>query len=102
MYLIRHSHGLKRGRIMAGSRDWVPVLKGWVSFPAAADKLGISRQRMFQMLDEGKLTSVRRVPGAGDRPAAYLITAREMERLVAEQAAAEAASQEPEVLAPAS
>jgi hypothetical protein len=89
---------------MAGSRDWVPVLRGWVSFPAAAHKLDMTRQRMFQMLDEGKLTSVRRVPGAGDRPAAYLISDREMERLLAEQAAAKEAAQraEAEALATAS
>lgn len=74
----------------------MPVLKGWVSFPAAAHRLSISRQRVFQMLDEGKLPSARQLPGAGDRPAAYVISDKEMDRLLAEQAAAEEASQETE------
>lgn len=81
------------------SRDWVPSLKGWVSFPDAADRLGISRQRVFQMLDEHKLTSARQLAGAGNRPAAYVISDREMDRLLAEQAAAEAAAQEAETAA---
>lgn len=74
---------------MAGNdREWVPVLKGWHSFPEVALKLGVARQRIFQMLDEGKLLSARRVPGAGERPAAYVISTRELERLKAEQLAA--------------
>lgn len=78
------------------TREWVPVLRGWVSFPDAADRLHVSRQRIFQMLDERKLASARRLPGSGDRPAAYVISEKEMERLLAEQAAAEAAAQEAE------
>lgn len=70
------------------NRDWVPVLKGWHTFPVAADRLGVRRQRVFQMLDERKLTSARKLPGSGDRPAAYVISDAELERLLAEQRAA--------------
>jgi hypothetical protein len=85
---------------MAESRDWVPELRGWVSFPAAADRLGVARQRVFQMLDERKLTSVRKLPGSGSRPAAYVISDREMERLLTEQR--EAAGETEQELATAS
>lgn len=76
------------------NRDWVPVLKGWNTFPRVADELGIARQRVFQMLDERKLTSVRKLPGSGERPAAYVISDAELERLLAEQRAATAATEE--------
>lgn len=82
---------------MAVDRSWVPPLKGYVSFPVVARRLKVSRQRVFQMLDERKLTSAVQLPGAGDRPAAYAITVRELDRLLAEQRAAEeAAEHEPE------
>ena len=72
----------------SNSRDWVPVVRGWHSFPEVAAELGVRRQRVFQMLDEGKLTSARRLPGSGDRPAAYMISSRELARLKAEQKSA--------------
>lgn len=66
----------------------IPVLAGWVSLPVAAKRLNVTRQRLFQMVDEGKLTTIHRVPGAGDRPAAYVIRDTEVDRLQKEQAAA--------------
>jgi hypothetical protein len=51
----------------------IPVLEGQVSLPVAAKRLNVTRQRLFQMVDEGKLTSIHKIPGAGARPAAYVI-----------------------------
>jgi hypothetical protein len=67
----------------------VPELEGQVSLPKAGLELGVSRQRMFQMIDEGKLKTVRRIPGAGVRPAAYVISTAERDGLLAAQRAAE-------------
>lgn len=70
----------------------IPVLAGWVSLPAAAKRLTVTRQRIFQMVDEGKLTTIHQILGAGERPAAYVIREAEVTKLQAEQkAAAEAA-----------
>ena len=67
----------------------VPVLEGKVSLPKAGLELHVSRQRMFQMIAEGKLPSARRIPGAGKRPAAYVIDQVELDSLLAAQRAAE-------------
>jgi len=76
------------------TRDWVPELDGYVSFPVVAKRLNVTRQRVFQMLDERKLTSARKLPGASTRPAAYMISDAEMDRLLEEQRQArEAAAQ---------
>lgn len=72
------------------SKVVIPVLPGWVSLPVAAAQLDVKRQRLFQMIDEGKLTTVHRIPGAGSRPAAYVVRVEEVNRLLAEQKAAEA------------
>jgi hypothetical protein len=69
---------------MSNRKD-VSVLEGWRSLPDAAVPLGVTRQRLFQMVDEGKLPSVRQVPGAGSRPAAYVISEAELCRLRREQ-----------------
>lgn len=74
----------------------MPELKGYVSFPKVAEQLDVSRQRVFQMLDERKLKTARRLPGTGDRPAAYMITEAERDRLVAEQKAAREAAERPD------
>lgn len=68
-----------------GAKDmsWVPPLPGWVSLPAAGIRLGVSRQLMFQMAQAHQLDSLRQLPGAGDRPAAYAITEEELEQLLA-------------------
>lgn len=66
----------------------IPVLDGWVSLPVAAVRLKVSRQRLFQMVDEGKLITIHQILGAGDRPAAYVVREVEVTRLQAEQLAA--------------
>lgn len=63
----------------------IPVLKGWISLPVSARQLAVTRQRIFQMVDEGKLTSIHQIRGAGDRPAAYVVSEAEMCRLRREQ-----------------
>jgi hypothetical protein len=61
----------------------VPELDGWLSLPVAAQKLGVSRQRVFQMIQEDRIKSVRQIPGVGDRPAAYVVRLAEIDQLVA-------------------
>jgi hypothetical protein len=70
---------------MRTKRD-IPVLEGWKSLPTAARELSVTRQRLFQMgAEEDKLTSLRQVPGAGTRPAAYVVSEAELCRLRREQ-----------------
>lgn len=58
------------------------MLEGWLSLPTAAEDLRVTRQRVFQMgAEEGKLTSLRQVPGAGERPAAYVVGEAEVCKL---------------------
>jgi Helix-turn-helix domain len=61
----------------------VPELDGWLSVPVAAQELGVSRQRVFQMIQEGRIKSVRQIPGVGERPAAYVVRKAEIDQLVA-------------------
>ena len=63
----------------------IPALDGWVALPVLAEDLGVKRQRIFQMLWEGKLTSARQIPGTGTRPVAYVVSAEEAESLKAQQ-----------------
>lgn len=72
------------------TRSNIRPLDGWVALPVLADRLGVKRQRIFQMLDEGKLTSARYLPGTGSRPVAYMVSDEEAAALVAEQQAAKA------------
>lgn len=63
----------------------LPALKGSVIPPVAAVPLRVSRQRVFQMIEEGKIKSAVRVPGLpGKRPAAYLIRIAEVMELAVE------------------
>jgi hypothetical protein len=75
------------------TRIVIPPLDGWVALPVLALDLGVKRQRIFQMLDEGKLLSARQIPGTGSRPVAYVVSTEEADRLKAEQAAAKARAQ---------
>ena len=70
----------------------IPVLDGWVALPVLAEDLGVKRQRIFQMLWEGKLTSARQILGTGERPVAYVVSTEEAGQLKAQQAAARAAA----------
>ncbi len=74
---------------MARERSPVPVLPGWESLPFAAKRLGVKRQRLFQMgAEEGKLKTLHQIPGDGDRPAAYVVATREVDALLEVQRAA--------------
>jgi hypothetical protein len=66
----------------------IPDLEDWVALPVLAEELGVKRQRIFQMLAEGKLTSARKIPGTGSRPVAYVVSAEEARQLKAQQGAA--------------
>jgi hypothetical protein len=69
--------------------SWVPVLPGWVSLPVAGEILKVSRQLMFQMAQGHQLESLHQVAGAGDRPAAYVISEDELAKLQAKKVPAE-------------
>lgn len=57
----------------------IPELEGWLSLPEAGDLLRVTRQRVFQMgAEEGKLKTLRRIRGAGPRPAAYVVGTSEI------------------------
>jgi hypothetical protein len=74
--------GTKKGSTL---RHTVPVLEGWLSIPVAAKRLGVSRQRVFQMPDEEppKLTQIYQIPGEKERPAAYVVSEKEVNELIA-------------------
>lgn len=75
----------------------IPELEDLLSVPVAATKyLGVTRQRVFQMLDEGKLTFIRKISGAGKRPAAYVVSKAEVEGLVEAQKRATKAAMDKE------
>jgi hypothetical protein len=81
----------------------VPELDGWMSLPAAGDMLHVSRQRLFQMVQERKWESIHRIrgkapedPADSGRPAIYVVRTEEVERyLAAQRTAAEGAAPEP-------
>jgi hypothetical protein len=58
-----------------GTRKFdIPPLEGYTSLPAARVTLRVTRQRIYQMgVDEGIFATIRSIPGAGDRPAAYVV-----------------------------
>jgi hypothetical protein len=74
---------------MAKEKFPVPDLPGWESLPFAAARLRVKRQRLFQMgTEEHKLKSLHKLPGAGDRPAAYVVATAEIDALLEVQRAA--------------
>jgi hypothetical protein len=74
---------------MAKEKFPVPDLPGWESLPFAAKRLGVKRQRLFQMgAEEGKLQTLHKLDGAGDRPAAYVVKTTEIDALLEVQRAA--------------
>jgi hypothetical protein len=77
------------------ARDAIPELEGYISLPRAGKKLKVSRQRLFQMVDEGVLTSIRRISGAGSRPAAYVVKTVEVEKLLQAQREADEPEAQP-------
>lgn len=84
-------------------RDELEDLEGWISFPVAAERLGVSRQRFFQMAEEKKLKTARKIPGTGERPAAYVVREAEINEMLQQQeaAAARAAAKSAEPVAEA-
>jgi hypothetical protein len=62
----------------------IPELQGWLSLPVAAERAGISRQWLFEMVSntDSELKNVRQVAGTGDRPACILVREAEIERLM--------------------
>lgn len=70
----------------------IPALEGWVSIPVAGQMLDRTRQRLFQMGEEGKLKTIRQIQGSdpAGRPVGYVIREAEIQDLIAaEQAATE-------------
>jgi len=67
----------------------VEELDGWLSLPVAAQRLGVTRQRVYQMIQEGRIPSaaVRKIPGVGDRPAADVVREAEIDQIVAAELA---------------
>lgn len=59
----------------------LPVDTGKLIPPMAAIALRVSRQRVIQMLEEGKFETAEQVPGSGTRPAAYQIRVAEIREL---------------------
>lgn len=88
-------------------RKSIPVLRGWTSLPKAGSLLGVSRQRLFQMVDEGKWTTIHQIPGKPSddpndekRPALLVVADWEVDKLLAAQrASARPETPEPEALA---
>lgn len=68
-------------------RDTLEDLEGWIAFPVAAERLKVSRQRFFQMAEEGKLKTARKIPGTGERPAAYVVREAEIDEMLRQQEA---------------
>lgn len=56
----------------------LPELEGWLTLPEAAKLLGLTRQRVYQMVQVGTLKSVMKL---GDKPT-YIIRKAEIEPLV--------------------
>jgi hypothetical protein len=71
----------------------IPVLAGWLSLPVAAERMGKTRQRAYQMAEDGTLKTVRLIPGAGPRPAAYVVRETEIANYVARERAAKTCPQ---------
>lgn len=63
----------------------LPRLEGWQTVPEAASDLGVTRQRFYQMVNEGKIQTVHTI---GRRPVLIVRTA-EIVKLVRERAESE-------------
>ncbi len=56
----------------------LPELAGWLTVPEAADDLSLSRQRVYQMIEEGKIKTCHRL---GRRPV-WIIREAEVRHMV--------------------
>jgi hypothetical protein len=70
---------------MAGKRDLrqLPELEGWVSFPDAAEEIGISRQRLFQLAEKTDPTVVETAVRIGKHRPVYVMREAEVAELKA-------------------
>lgn len=66
---------------MSGKRDLrqSPELDGWLLFPDAADVIGISRQRLFQLAEKDEPPVIKTVVRIGRRRTIYAM--REVEAM---------------------
>jgi hypothetical protein len=55
----------------------LPELPGWTNFTGAAQVLGVTRARVYQMVEERKIKSARRVPYTK----IYLVRIAELEKI---------------------
>lgn len=60
----------------------LPVLEGWITLPEAAEELGMTRARMYQLVQEFKITTAHRL---GGRPI-YIVRVPEIEQIKAGRA----------------
>jgi hypothetical protein len=61
-------------------------LPGWIAAPVAAERLGLSRQWVFDMINDGRLDAFE-IGGTGARPACIIVRESTVTRWIAERAA---------------
>lgn len=68
---------------MAGKRDLrqLPELEGWVSFPDAAEEIGISRQRLFQLAEKESPVVIETAMRVGRNRPVYVMRQAEVDEL---------------------
>lgn len=57
----------------------IPTLKGWITIPEAAVKLGISRQYAYKRATDGFFSSLHRL---GDEMTTFIVSTEEVDKLV--------------------
>jgi predicted DNA-binding transcriptional regulator AlpA len=60
----------------------LPTLEGWITLPEAADQLGMTRARTYQLVQEWKITTAHKL---GGRPV-YIVRQAEIDQLKAGRA----------------
>jgi len=61
-------------------------LPGWLAAPVAAERAGLSRQWVFDMINSGALDAYE-IGGTGKRPACIIVRESTLNKLIAERAA---------------
>lgn len=61
-------------------------LPGWIAAPVAAERLGLSRQWVFDMINSGRLDAFE-IEGTGARPAAIIVREATVSKWIRERAA---------------
>lgn len=62
------------------------VLPGWIAAPVAAERLGLSRQYVFDLINDEKIDAFM-IQGTGERPACIIVREITVTRMVKERAA---------------